>query len=501
MPRRRLRGLAAGALVGVLVAGVAATARAASQGSGHPATFDYGHPATFDSGHPATFDSGHPATFDSGHPATFDYVYTEANEGGSSGGHAAIRFGEHTYHFQNRDGLLVLDREPTRDFFHVYALINNRTIHLSRVAVSAQDARRLRERFERRRRIEARQLEVRAGLLADRRLLEGWRAVAAGGDAAEASPEIPALGYFADTPKARAAPAAAVAGLRHRIAERYGRRFLASRRRDAIRRLEGAVAADPAAWIVVPPRDAYEDPPFSRSYAGRYRDAATEIAVLEVLEHSVPLAVGSFIEPAGPEYWLEDRERDRLRALRAGLEDQLVDLAGSARSDWGRPFLVGLARMLALDASLDRGRLVLLDVVPDDARALAARVVASRLDVVAEMARAGRGQVEEARRLLLESKGVDERAWGRLEEAANRVHELDRAVREGRDLRLARGVLVPGRTRRLEIAIPRATRPPRHRPRPRAGARAGARATRPPSSSCTATSWSRATASPSSSRP
>jgi len=34
--------------------------------------------------------------------ASFDYLYIESNEGGSSGGHTAIRFGSDVYHFQKR---------------------------------------------------------------------------------------------------------------------------------------------------------------------------------------------------------------------------------------------------------------------------------------------------------------------------------------------------------------------------------------------------------------
>jgi hypothetical protein len=37
-------------------------------------------------------------------PARFiDYVYVEANEGDSSGGHTAIRFDRETFHFQHEE--------------------------------------------------------------------------------------------------------------------------------------------------------------------------------------------------------------------------------------------------------------------------------------------------------------------------------------------------------------------------------------------------------------
>jgi LmbE family N-acetylglucosaminyl deacetylase len=37
---------------------------------------------------------------------SFAYLHVEANEGGSSGGHAAIRLGAQTFHFQFHDGML-----------------------------------------------------------------------------------------------------------------------------------------------------------------------------------------------------------------------------------------------------------------------------------------------------------------------------------------------------------------------------------------------------------
>jgi len=77
--------------------------------------------------------------------AYFDYLYIEANEGGSSGGHVAVRFGDETYHFQQVSlGLLQLQRNDAADFVHRYAGIENRPIHVSRIAVPADAYRRLR---------------------------------------------------------------------------------------------------------------------------------------------------------------------------------------------------------------------------------------------------------------------------------------------------------------------------------------------------------------------
>ena len=45
--------------------------------------------------------------------ATLDYLYIEANEGGSSGGHVALGIGDDVYHFQHdTGGVLALRRDP-----------------------------------------------------------------------------------------------------------------------------------------------------------------------------------------------------------------------------------------------------------------------------------------------------------------------------------------------------------------------------------------------------
>ncbi len=379
--------------------------------------------------------------------ASFDYLYVEANEGGSSGGHAAVRFGTRTYHFQNRDGLLVLDREPTRDFLHAYALVNNRTVTSSRIALATADAERLRAAFDRRYHTQQRQLDVAKALAEDLALLEAWRD--------GRSPAVPGLGYFASD----AAPSPAVAKLRAAIEARYGPEVLTRLRARANARLTAMVETPPDAWPAPPLADAQDEPPFARPWSRRYRDAASGIAAVDVLTAGAPLDPAGVVSITGPAGWLTDDEIRGLHAAREHLEAALVQLAGSPRADWGRPFLVALARALAIDESLRRGRRVVLAVLPEDAHELPYRVLSSRLDRIGEMILAGRNQTEAARRAFSENAGTSETYPARLEEAVGRVDALETSVRERRGLKLARGTLLPTRPAASRSALPRPADP------------------------------------------
>jgi hypothetical protein len=80
-----------------------------------------------------------------------DYLYIAANEGGSSGGHAAIRFERETYHFQHHPpGVLRLHRDDSVRFLNVYGNLENRAIRVSRIAVSDDTYALLRDRFNQR---------------------------------------------------------------------------------------------------------------------------------------------------------------------------------------------------------------------------------------------------------------------------------------------------------------------------------------------------------------
>ena len=81
--------------------------------------------------------------------ASFEYLYVEANEGNSSGGHSAIQFGDDIYHYQHHDsGLIRLLRQDKPEFQFLYRFLQNRRIHLSHIEVSEETFTLLREHFK-----------------------------------------------------------------------------------------------------------------------------------------------------------------------------------------------------------------------------------------------------------------------------------------------------------------------------------------------------------------
>jgi hypothetical protein len=397
--------------------------------------------------------------------SSFDYLYIVANEGGSSGGHVAIRFGRDVYHFQAQDGLLTLRREKAEDFLFHYALLGNRTVQSTRVAVSSETFKALRDRFRRRHRAQEAQIAVGRSLQLDRELVE-WLAASKGAvDPTARSPllAVRGLGYFesgpaegssafASSPDAAdrsvasvspdEAPPSALDSLRLEILRVHGSDFIGLRRSQVLAGLRDLLEEGPSAWVVRPPDSAYASPPFVRSFSDRWRDLRAGLAALAVLDEARPLAKGSYHAPVDPSFESTPDELTALRRFSVTLRLQLVDLVASRRADWGQALLIGMARLSALEKSQASGRLVFLDSFPDDAQIVE---IEGKIEIGETMLAENRAQLASARRFLDESDSFDELAWERVEERANRTLEMLDALGGGRRLRVVTGHLVPSR--------------------------------------------------------
>ena len=75
-----------------------------------------------------------------------DFVHIEANVGGASGGHTALRLDDRVWHYQLCDDeLLTLKREDWQLFRFKYNVLQNRPLHVARVPVENDSLARVRD--------------------------------------------------------------------------------------------------------------------------------------------------------------------------------------------------------------------------------------------------------------------------------------------------------------------------------------------------------------------
>ena len=250
--------------------------------------------------------------------------------------------------------------------------------------------------------------------------------------------------------------------LRRRIEAAHGPDFL-ERRAKQIDAAAAAITAAPVDVdaIALDPRRYPAIPP---SFAERSEALLSARGALGVLAQPRPLRAGVTVaEPqSGPgaggtgsdALALYAPDRAQLTALSQALLQDMVRLAASRRSDWGAPLLLGMARLVALEASIRQGRWVLLETFPSDADTI--RVTRRRRSLLPLLLDEASADLAHARRALLDGRGWHEARFNDLEAAATRWSEL-RAARAGAGvMRLHLDRMVPqGRGAGTPLPVPR----------------------------------------------
>jgi hypothetical protein len=231
-------------------------------------------------------------------------------------------------------------------------------------------------------------------------------------------------------------------GLAARVRAAYGDEFI-ERRAVALRAAITQLVPEPAANSLP---EAGKLPVLPAGFATRHRELLSGWLALEVLQAAPPLRAGSFHAPAGEDFALQPAEIDVLRATATQQAQALVRLLVSERPDWGYPLLVGMARLLALEASIDSGRLVLLDDFPEDAAAITPESVARHAATLAQVRDERRVDFLAARRAFFASPSRQETDLSTLEATGNLLIDIDAALLQHAPLRVYTGTLVPAKS-------------------------------------------------------
>lgn len=398
-----------------------------------------------------------------------EYLHVEAGSGASGGGHAALRFADTTYHYVYAEpGLLESTAEPNGSFEYAYRVLGNRNIHVSRIAVSDERYETLAETFARRHVTQQTQLELLDAAVADQELAEYLYARGCEPDfrlATATAPRIRGAGYFARAKQPAPAleghvaaggslallTASPISDLRREIERTYGADYLAKKARTVEQEIRQL------AFDATPPPQirAWKIPAHDGGFAERYETLAGASVALDVLLHDRAPLRAAYRVLGDPADRLNATEHELLAARAAAIRSSLVRLAASRRRDWGYPMLVGMARLVAIDASIRSDRLVVPDSFDDAASWVPVEKLLADASVVPALLVERRTEVDSARAALATARPDDEAAWSRLEVATSAMLELGDAVARGSGpVRAYPDTMLPSRSAEPDPSLP-----------------------------------------------
>jgi hypothetical protein len=372
------------------------------------------------------------------------FIYIDANVGGSSGGHNALRIRNTIYHFQYfPGGLFKLVREQWPHFRYIYNDLENRTLYVAHIHIENRDLQMLQESLDRYYLIQEAHMARLDDLTADAELLN---------DLSRGHNRMPVNGaglFSFDSPQNEISKA-----LRSAVIESYGKNYL----KFAMETLDCELTKiSPVVLSVEPGKISNEVyPPPMASFSKKYAENRLKRAALKVLNEALPIRkveltnMDHFVRP-GHRKGLTLHERHKLSAYAETLKTSVIHLPTSSRPDWGYPLLLANARYQAVMESLKRNSLCLLDPFPESAKSVPPQTLEGDPTVTARLADRAWRKYRDIRRSAfsgqtLDDRALDERAYNRLEESAGRFAELEKGRLTGKTIRVAYGRLIPSRS-------------------------------------------------------
>jgi hypothetical protein len=367
--------------------------------------------------------------------AHFNYLYIEAGEGNSSGGHVAIQFDDDIYHYQHvSPGLIRLFRRDKAEFHFLYRYLQNRPLHLTRVEVSKDTFERLKDQFKWQFLIQERQFERLEDLRLDRAFIRRLLQHRTGGSSLDGEdsaailrlrgvglfyPESGRQPEFADNKYVRH-QSLDIQRLRHKVDLNYGTDFLLRKRQG----IEAQIRAlTPPRWPVMNSDDG-SVPASVYSFNEKYSDLLTSLLAIKALTEAPPLQAGALLSSNRRGFEISEAERAILMELRNDLESGLIEVLDSNRPDWGYAVLVDLARILAIDASLRSGYWTFIDDFADDSERVGPDRYQGHEPRLRTLIDDAGATLSRLRRAALPRRRLTEADYSRIEMAANRYLEL-----------------------------------------------------------------------------
>lgn len=394
----------------------------------------------------------------------FEFLYLDSNVGLSSAGHNAIRFDETVYHFEHhRDKIFRLAREDWSSFHRDRAILENRSIHSARVRVDGKTYHKLKNRFNSYYVIQERQLSELNDIRNDIYILEVLTGVSTN------HLYLPGAGYFADTGNSPVAME-----LKRRVEGDRGDGFLLAWKEKEMGKMDHSFAllhGDTREFMYT--EGHY--PPIEDHFSRYYIESLSSMVAIDNLLGGKGLENSALVFPgleandgvcekdgaslfrwetADP-FVLHEKEIEALRAFQEKQVETVRRLLESGRPDPGKAMLIAMARFQVLEESIRSGRLVFLDVLPENqARIPADSFCEFREHLPSLLGDYLRVVIQKKENLFARSE-IREQDFFLLELAASRYQEVIRGLQTG-TIRVALRPVVPPRQKAVDaIALDR----------------------------------------------
>jgi len=358
----------------------------------------------------------------------FQFIYIDASEGNSSGGHVAVQLGDEVYHYQYEEALIRLFKQNAEAFRVYYQLKQNRSLHSADIEVSEATFERLSRYFKQRFFEQHQHLKQLQTIQQDQALLQAllrWKSgkFITSKQAPELTQRLPGAGLFYDD-KIRvtsetlvdcntiSATTLVINWFKQQLNSQYGADFL-SQKTNALTTELATLAP------IIDTKDSSTHYGFSE----RYSDLLNGLLALQVVQKNQPLVASACFQLKFPVLALSDADVSQAREFQQDLLHSAQALMVSKRPDWGYALFITLARLVAIEHSIQTRQWTFVDDTDETITPLASQKLALYAEHLQQQRDGDLKRLYEVITNLGMYSSVYERHYLALEMAANRYQQ------------------------------------------------------------------------------
>ena len=379
---------------------------------------------------------------------TFQYIYIEANEGSSSGGHVAIQFADEVFHYQYTGSMTRLVRDEADSFQFDYRYLQNRTLHIADIEVSDSTFSRLQTHFKQQFWDQERQFKHLQALENDALLLDWLLAQKLDADSmAPKSLNVPGAGLFythqvlpndAGDCQTAAVAVSVFAQLQQQIHQQYGHEFLAQLKQQLLQDIH-QLTPDQANISTY-------------GFSQRYIDLLSGLLAVQVVADKRPLNTKACYQLDATQWQLDAAKIRLLKGYQQRLLKSIQTLLHRSRPDWGQALLVTLARLLAVEQTLQTGQWFFLDDFSAEAISISTKDFSQQSREMSAQREAAELNWRQQWQALVNQTELDDLQYADLEQAANRHREWQASL-STQTLRFQGQLVLPDQALALPVTI------------------------------------------------
>ena len=361
------------------------------------------------------------------------FLYIEAGEGSASGGHVALQIGEDVYHYQYDNALIRLFKHNAEAFRVNYQRKENRTIHVADIQVTESVINQISSHFKVKFLTQKQHLKQLQTVEQDKALLQALLNSKLGKPSTnevepETLPQLIGAGLFygdanSGGNKTNISCDTSISSqrilslLNQQLEKQSGKAYLSER----ISILKNEL-------ITLSPVDKGKD---HYAFSEHYADLLNGLLALQVIQKQSPLAGSACFQLELTALNLTDKAINQAKAFQQDLLQAALSLLKSNRPDWGYALFVTLARLIAIEHSIQTRQWTFLDDTDVKEAALPNQQLRLYAGLINKQRQDDLKHLKEAASNFIDKPNGLERTYGNLEMAANRYQQWLNGERNG----------------------------------------------------------------------